>query len=107
MTAAENPAGLFREEEGGVVFRVRVIPRAASTAISGSAGGVLRVRLTAPPVEGKANRALLKYLSGIFGVAAGRLAILRGEAGREKVIRVEGLTAAEAAGRLERFLRSH
>jgi len=100
----ENLTGLFREDKGGAVFRVRVVPRAATNGISSFADGALRVRLTAPPVEGRANRALLEYLGEVFGVPVRRLAILRGEGSREKVIRVEGLRAAEAAESVGRFL---
>ncbi|MCL6561065.1 MAG: DUF167 domain-containing protein [Firmicutes bacterium] len=97
---------LLREDEGGVVFRVRVAPRASANSISSLAGGVIRIRINAPPAEGRANQALLKYLGEIFGVPLRRLSILRGQSSREKTVRVEGLSAADVAERFLREMRS-
>jgi len=96
--------GLFHEEKNGITFRVRVTPRASGNAIAGLTEGALRVRISAPPVEGRANKALLEYLAGFFGVPEHRLQILRGESGREKTIRVEGIGKAAAAKRLRQVL---
>jgi uncharacterized protein len=59
------------------------------------------VRLTAPPVDGEANAALARFLGRILGVPPSSVSILRGAAGRDKVVRVEGLGAAELLRRLE------
>lgn len=95
---------LFQEDKSGITFRVRVTPRAAGNAIAGLTEGMLRVRVSAPPVEGKANKALVDYLAGLFGVPVRRLEILRGESGREKTIRVEGYGKAAAVERLRQVL---
>ncbi|MEW6447913.1 MAG: DUF167 domain-containing protein [Bacillota bacterium] len=97
---SDNLFNLFHEDKNGITFRVRVTPRASANAIAGLAEGALRVRITAPPVEGRANEALLKYLAGFFGIPVRRLAILRGESGREKIIKVEGIVRTEAVERL-------
>lgn len=72
--------------DDGVILRVRVIPRSSRCAIVGVHGGSLRVRLTAPPVEGKANTQCLQILSEWLGCRPGRLEIRSGAASREKRI---------------------
>ena len=58
------------------------------------------VRLTAPPVEGEANAALARFLGRLIGVPASSVELLRGASGRDKLVRIEGLTAAEVLSRL-------
>jgi len=58
------------------------------------------VRLTAPPVEGEANAALVRFLGRVVGVPASSVELLRGASGRDKLVRIEGLTAAEVLSRL-------
>ncbi|MGC8839196.1 MAG: DUF167 domain-containing protein [Anaerolineae bacterium] len=93
-------AWTVEEQEGGVRFRVRVVPRASRDEVAGLQGEALRVRLTAPPVEGAANRALVDFLARQLGVRRSQVHILAGEASRDKVVAVEGLTAEEARARL-------
>ncbi|HEY7961992.1 MAG TPA: DUF167 domain-containing protein [Solirubrobacteraceae bacterium] len=76
-------------------LRVRVQPYAKRNAIVDERDGVLRVDITAAPVEGKANAALCKLIAKRAGIARGRVKIIRGERSREKVVRVEGLASAE------------
>ncbi len=83
------------EAEGGVTFTVKVISRAHRNQIAGIEEGQLRVRINAPPVEGRANRALLAFLAGSFKVKKAAVQILRGETSRYKLIRVRGMTARE------------
>jgi uncharacterized protein len=71
---------------------VRVQPRARRTEIVGEREGVLLVRVSAPPVEGRANEALRKLVARSLGIAGGRVSIARGAGGREKSVRVEGLS---------------
>ena len=77
--------------------RVRVQPRAARDEIVGVRDGTLVVRLTAPPVEGRANQALCRLLARRLGVAPSRVAVVRGAKGRDKMVAVEGMTGAEVA----------
>ena len=77
--------------------RVRVQPRAARDEIVGVRDGTLVVRLTAPPVEGRANQALCRLLARRLGVAPSRVAVVRGAKGRNKMVAVEGMTGAEVA----------
>ncbi len=84
----------------GVRLRLRVQPRAARTEIAGPSGDVLRVRLTAPPVDGAANEALVRFLAGVLGVSRGAVRLVRGQTGRTKVVAVEGIGVSEARARL-------
>jgi uncharacterized protein (TIGR00251 family) len=72
--------------------RVRVQPRARSTEIAGERRGVLLVRVSAPPTDGKANDAVRKLIARSLGVPVGRVSIVRGAATREKSVRVEGFS---------------
>ncbi len=81
-------------------FDVHVIPRAARTEFGGVRGSALVVRVSAPPVEGAANEALLKMLSDALDIPASDLAIISGHHSRNKTLRVMGLSAAELKQRL-------
>jgi uncharacterized protein (TIGR00251 family) len=72
---------------------VRVQPRARRDELAGERDGVLLVRVTAPPVEGRANDAVRKLLAKRLGVAAGRVSVVRGASGRDKVVEVQGMEA--------------
>jgi uncharacterized protein len=79
---------------------VRLQPRASRDEIVGSRAGVVVVRVTAPPVEGKANDALRRLLAKRAGVAPSRVSIVRGETAREKLVEVEGMADAKLRSRL-------
>jgi len=79
---------------------VKVHPRARRTRVAGKLGGAWKLELAAPPVEGEANRALVEFLAGALGVRRADLAVVRGEAGRRKTVRVAGRTAAQVAAAL-------
>jgi uncharacterized protein (TIGR00251 family) len=81
---------------------VRLTPRAARDEVLGFEGDVLRARVKAPPVEGRANDALLRLLAKVLGVRRSALAIVRGQTSRGKVVQVEGLDGAEVRRRVER-----
>jgi uncharacterized protein len=83
-----------------VTFAVRVHPRAKKDAISGIIGDALKLSLTAPPVDGKANEACIRFLADSLRVPRSSVTIAAGETSRNKVIRVQGLTAAQVEERL-------
>jgi uncharacterized protein (TIGR00251 family) len=85
--------------------KVRVIPRAGRTAISGMRGDALLVRLAAAPVEGAANEALITVLAGALGCPRRSLTIVAGERSRDKRIAVDGLTRAEIDANLSQLVR--
>jgi uncharacterized protein len=84
-----------QESEGEARFAVRVQPRASRDAIEGIRNGALLVRLTAPPVEGEANEALVRLLAVRLNVPKSAVRILAGERGRTKRLAVRGATAAQ------------
>ena len=76
-------------------------PRAARDGVAGLHGGRLRVDLKAPPVDGKANAALARYLGRALSVPPTAIEVVRGATGRDKLVRIEGLTAQAMRSRLE------
>jgi uncharacterized protein (TIGR00251 family) len=74
---------------------VRVTTRAAHEEIAGFRDGVLAVRVTAPPVDGRANDAVCRLVARAAGVAPGRVTVVRGQRSRTKLLRIDGLTPAE------------
>ena len=85
----------------GVRFSVKVQPKARRNAIVGELGDVLKVALTAPPVDGRANEACIEFFAEALRVARSAVAIASGQTSRNKVIRVTGITAAQVHERLK------
>lgn len=83
----------LRQDGPDVTFSVRVQPRASKDEIAGFEGGVLKLRLKAPPVEGKANEACLRFLASVFELKRSQLEIAKGSTSRHKVIRIKGIQA--------------
>ena len=84
---------VFTESNGMVTFAIKVVPRAPKNQIAGIEGDAVRIRLNAPPVEGKANDALIAFLAETFGVRRAQIEIIVGETSRRKIVRVRGVTA--------------
>jgi uncharacterized protein (TIGR00251 family) len=82
------------------IVRVRVTPGAKRDELAGRRDGALLVRVTAPPVEGRANKAACKLLADAVGIPPSRVEVVRGASSRDKTIRFTGLGPAEAAARL-------
>lgn len=91
---------MLRACPDGTSIRLRAVPGARRTELAGVAGGVLRVRVAAPPVEGKANRAVLDFLAGRLGVRPRDLRLTVGERGRDKTVVACGVSPAAAAAAL-------
>jgi uncharacterized protein (TIGR00251 family) len=75
-----------------VRIRVRLTPRAARDDIAGWQDDTLRVRVAAPPVDGKANDALVRLLAGALGVPKSRIGIVSGATSRDKTVAIDGLS---------------
>jgi len=90
----------IHESASGVTFAVKVHPRAKKNAVTGKVGDALKVALTAPPVDGKANEACVEFFAKLLKVPRTSVSIAAGQASRNKVIRVVGVTATEIRGRL-------
>lgn len=84
---SEKPAmTLFQETREGLILSVRAQPNAKTNGIAGVHNQSLKIRLQAPPVEGKANKALIRFLSKTLGIPKTTIEIITGETGREKRI---------------------
>jgi uncharacterized protein (TIGR00251 family) len=90
----------LHQSTSGITFAVKVQPRAKKNAIVGELGDALKIALTAPPVEGRANAACIEFLANVLKVSRSSVTIASGESSRRKVIRVTGLSAAEVQSRL-------
>jgi len=84
----------------GVSFAVKVQPRARKNAVTGELGDALKLALTAPPVEGRANAACVEFFANLLDVPRSSVTIASGASHRRKVIRVVGLSADEVRRRL-------
>ncbi len=87
----------LREEPGGIVLEVLVQPRASRNRVAGEHGGRLKIQLAAPPVDGEANAALAEFLAEALGVRKADVAVVRGQSGRRKTVRVTGASSGAAA----------
>jgi uncharacterized protein (TIGR00251 family) len=84
-----------RDTPHGAQFALRVQPRASRNAIAGTIGDAVKLAITAPPVDGKANEAVVKYLADLFGVPKSNVVIVSGETGRNKLIAIRGMRAEQ------------
>jgi uncharacterized protein (TIGR00251 family) len=84
----------FEEKDGCIILNVKVIPRASKDSIQGILGDALKVRIQAPPVEGKANAHLVRFLSKHWGIPRASIEIISGGTGRNKRLRITDPTDA-------------
>jgi hypothetical protein len=90
----------IRDTASGATFAVRVHPRAKKNAVTGEIGDALKISLTAAPIEGRANEACIRFLAELLQLPRSSVTIAAGESSRNKIVRVEGLSAAQIAERL-------
>ena len=90
----------LHESGDGVAFAVKVHPRAKKNAITGEIGDALKLSLTTPPVEGRANQACIEFFAKLLKAPRSSVTIASGQTSRNKVIRVSGLTAQQVRERL-------
>ena len=93
----------YQEKPDGLTVYVRVQPRASRNQLEGVVGDRLRIRLTAPPLEGEANKACAAYLAEVLGVPKSRVTLVAGQKSREKALFVAG-EPADLVQRLERAI---
>lgn len=91
----------IEESAGCVRFDVRVAPRARRDAVLGEHDGALKIALTAPPVDGEANAALIAFLAKRLGIAKRDVVIVRGESSRQKRVEARGVAADRVRALLE------
>ena len=88
-TSYADLPGPARWDGADLILRVQVQPRASCDEFAGIHAGALKVRLTSPPVDGRANAALIAFLAESFGVAKRQVTLLKGETGRAKQLRIQ------------------
>jgi uncharacterized protein (TIGR00251 family) len=91
----------IHETAAGVSFALKVHPRAKKNGITGELGDALKLSLTAPPIEGRANAACIEFFANLLEVPRSSVTIASGQTSRLKVIRVAGLSAQELRQRLK------
>jgi hypothetical protein len=95
----------IQESATGLTFAVKVHPRARKNAITGVVGDALKLALTAPPVEGKANQAVIEFFADLFAIPRSSVTIASGETSRNKVIRITGVSKPVAEHTLAENLK--
>jgi len=90
----------IQKTPAGVTFAIKVQPRARRNAIVGQLGDALKISLTAPPVDGRANEACVTFFADLLRVQRASISIVSGQNSRNKVIRVAGISAQETRERL-------
>jgi uncharacterized protein (TIGR00251 family) len=86
------------EKDGAVTLDIAVKPRSSREGVGPAQGDRLIVAVNAPPVDGKANEAVIRVLAKTFDVPRSAITIVRGETGRKKTMRIAGITAAVVSG---------
>jgi uncharacterized protein len=92
-----------QENAKGVSFAVKVQPRARKNAITGAVGDALKLALTAPPLEGRANQAVIDFLAEALEIPRASVTIASGETSRRKVVRVNGVSRRAVEEKLNRM----
>jgi hypothetical protein len=85
----------YSEKDHGLTFAVRIVPRASRSEIAGEYNGALRIRIAAPPVEGAANRELIRLLARMFNLPQNAVAIVSGTGSKNKIVRIAGADSAK------------
>ena len=90
----------IKNSPSGITFAVKVHPRAKKNAITGEVGDALKLALTAPHADGKANAACIEFFAKLLNLPRSSVTIAAGQTSRNKVIRVSGLTAQQVRDRI-------
>jgi uncharacterized protein (TIGR00251 family) len=81
--------------EAAIIFKIHLLPRASRDEICGLQGDAIKVKVTAPPIEGKANMALQRFIAKKLHLASSQVEIMAGKRSREKILKVSGISRAE------------
>jgi uncharacterized protein len=90
----------IRETTEGVTFQIHVLPRSSRCALAGTRGECLKIKITAPPLEGRANEECIRFLADALGIKKNQLSIVRGFKSRDKTVAVKGLAKRDAEAAL-------
>jgi uncharacterized protein (TIGR00251 family) len=95
----------IQEGAKGLTFAVKVHPRARKNGITGVVGNSLKLALIAPPVEGKANQAVIEFFADLFAIPRSSVTIASGEISRNKIVRIAGVSKPAAEQKLAENLK--
>jgi uncharacterized protein len=93
-----------RDTSAGATFAVKVHPRARKNAVTGVVGDALKLAVTGPPVEGRANQAAIEFFADLFQIPRASVTIASGATGRNKIVRIAGLSRVAVEQRLMAIL---
>ena len=93
----------LRESQGFCTLAMKVIPRSSQNKIMGVENGVLKLKLSAPPVEGAANEAVVDFLSKWLGKPKSAIELMKGQQSRNKLVRITGVKAVEILDALKKL----
>lgn len=89
-----------RDDGDGTILKVHLTPKASKEGLAGLYGDALKVKVKAPPVDGKANKALVKFLAGRLDISSSRVEIIAGQTSRSKTVRISDIASEEVVKRL-------
>jgi uncharacterized protein len=95
----------LKESKKGLTFDIQVIPHASHAELAGEQDGALKIRVTAPPVEGAANEACIKLLASELGLKKSQMEIFSGLKSRKKTVRVKNISKTELALKMRNILK--
>ena len=90
----------FNKHKDGVVINFKVSPGASRTAVSDVTENTVRIRVAAPPVEGKANKEIIKFLSKLFKIPKSNIQIIGGEKSKNKIVLLQGIDLEDVRGKI-------
>jgi len=96
----------LKESKKGLTFDIQVIPHASRTEITGEQDGVVKIKVTAPPVEGAANEACIKLLASELGLKKSQMEIYSGLKSRKKTVMIKNIIKSELALKINNILKT-
>jgi hypothetical protein len=96
-----------QEVDGGVAFTAKVVPAGSQTRLCGLLGGMLKIKISAPPEKGKANKCLLEFLAKLLGVKKNDVSIISGQSSQIKSVQVLGISAQTLLEKLNLNKQGH
>jgi hypothetical protein len=104
MSLQKGPTLMLKETSEGVLIALHVIPNASKSQLIGEHNGALKIKIQAPPVDGKANEAIVAYFAELLNLSKVKIEIVRGDKAKSKSLLVRGLSKSEVEKRLGSLL---
>ena len=97
---------MYRQTKEGVIISLHVLPNAPKSQIVGEHNGSLKIKIKAPPVDGKTNEAIVKFFSDVLGISKSKIEILKGDKSKEKSLQVKDLSLEQIQAKVESLLKA-